>query len=222
MQKEVKALTALLEKPESPFVAVLGGAKVSDKIAVVDSLLTKVDKLVIGGAMAYTFLASQGKPIGKSLCEHDRLDLARSLLDKGAGKLRLPIDSVCAAELKKGVSTSDCGDSISEGLMGLDIGPKTIAEYASILADAKTIVWNGPMGVFETPPFDAGTLAVANALAQATANGATTIIGGGDSAAAVEAAGLASKMTHISTGGGASLEFLEGKPFATIELLDDA
>ncbi|MCB9855130.1 MAG: phosphoglycerate kinase [Phycisphaerales bacterium] len=222
VEKELRFLGGALANPSRPFVAILGGAKVSDKIGVIENLLPKVDSILIGGAMAYTFLASQGNDIGKSLCERDRLDLAKSLLQKANGKIRLPSDSICAAELAEGVNTKTCDSTIPADLMGLDIGPKTIADYAAVLANAKTIIWNGPMGVFETPPFDKGTLAVANALAKATQLGATTIIGGGDSAAAVEAAGLASKMTHISTGGGASLEFLEGRPFETLEILDDA
>lgn len=222
VEKELRFLGGALSNPSRPFVAILGGAKVSDKIGVIENLLPKVDTILIGGAMAYTFLASQGKDIGRSLCERDRLDLARSLLEKANGKIRLPSDSVCAAALAEGVETTPCDAAIPADLMGLDIGPKTISDYATILADAMTIVWNGPMGVFETPPFDKGTFAVADALVKATQNGATTIIGGGDSAAAVEAADLASKMTHISTGGGASLEFLEGRPFETIEILDDA
>jgi phosphoglycerate kinase len=172
--------------------------------------------------MAYTFLAAKGVSVGGSKHEGDKLDLARSLLDKGAGKIRLPSDSVCAAKLEAGVSTSVCAGPIGEGLLGLDIGPATVKAYGDVLATAKTIVWNGPMGVFETPPFDKGTRAIAQTLADSTGKGATTIIGGGDSAAAVEEAGLSAKMTHISTGGGASLEFLEGKPFKTIEILDEA
>lgn len=222
VEKELRFLGGALTSPSRPFVAILGGAKVSDKIGVIENLLPKVDSILIGGAMAYTFLAARGMEIGKSLCERDRLELAKSLLEKANGKIRLPQDSVCAAEFKGGVNTQQCGNSIPADLMGLDIGPKTIAEYSSVLANAMTIIWNGPMGVFEMPPFDAGTLAMADALSKATERGATTIIGGGDSAAAVEVAGLASKMTHISTGGGASLEFLEGRPFDTIELLDDA
>jgi phosphoglycerate kinase len=160
--------------------------------------------------------------VGSSKHESDKLDLARSLLDKAKGKIHLPSDSVCATALEAGIDTTTVSGDIGEGLLGLDIGPATTRAYADLLTSAKTVVWNGPMGVFETPPFDAGTLAIARCLAQATDNGATTIIGGGDSAAAVEQAGLADKMTHISTGGGASLEFLEGKPFATIEILDEA
>ncbi len=222
VQKELQFLGHALEKPARPFVAILGGAKVSDKIGVIDHLLTKVDSILIGGAMVYTFFAAQGMEVGKSLCERDKLELARNLLTRAGGKLRLPVDSLCAAKIEPGVETTVASGAIPTDMMGLDIGPDTIKLYRDLIRPAKTIVWNGPMGVFETPPFDRGTVAVAEAMAEATQAGATTIIGGGDSAAAVEQAGLADKMTHISTGGGASLEFLEGKPFATIEILDDA
>ncbi len=222
VQKELKFLGEALSSPRRPFVAILGGAKVSDKIGVIESLLPKVDAVLIGGAMAYTFLAAKGIAVGGSKHETDKLELARGLLDKAIGKIRLPTDSVCAAKLEAGVSTSVCAGPIGEGLLGLDIGPATVKAFADVLATAKTIVWNGPMGVFETPPFDKGTRAIAAMLAEATGRGATTIIGGGDSAAAVDQAGLSAKMTHISTGGGASLEFLEGKSFKTIEILDEA
>lgn len=222
VQKELKFLDEALATPKRPFVAILGGAKVSDKIGVIENLLPKVDSILIGGAMAYTFFAARGEAIGSSLHEEDKLDLARSLMDKAAGKILLPTDSVCAQKLAAGVATTTAKGEIPVGLMGLDIGPETIAAYRKVIASAKTIVWNGPMGVFETPPFDVGTMAIAQALAEATDAGAVTIIGGGDSAAAVQAGGFADRITHISTGGGASLEFLEGKPFATIELLDEA
>ena len=222
VEKELRFLGEALTNPKRPFVAILGGAKVSDKIGVIQNLLPKVDAIVIGGAMAYTFLAAQGMSIGSSLCEQDKLDLARDLLARSAGKILLPVDSVCAEKLEANAPTTVAKGNVPAGQMGLDIGPATIAAYKDRLSSAQTIVWNGPMGVFETPPFDRGTLEIATALAEATRRGATTIIGGGDSAAAVEAAGLADQMTHISTGGGASLEFLEGKPFATIEILDEA
>ena len=193
----------------------------SDKIGVIANLLPKVDTILIGGAMTYTFLASQGVDVGDSLCERDKLDLAADLLKRAEGKIRLPADSVCAKALEPNIDTVVAAGDIDSNLKGLDIGPNTARGYAQIIGSAKTVVWNGPMGVFEMPPFDQGTLAVAHALSEATGSGATTIIGGGDSAAAVDAAGLADRMTHISTGGGASLEFLEGKPFATIDLLDD-
>ncbi len=222
VQKELQFLGDALSNPARPFVAILGGAKVSDKIGVIENLLPKVDAILIGGAMAYTFLAAQGVGIGSSRHESDKLDLARNLLDKAQSKIRLPIDSVCADKIEAGGTPQTASGDIPDGLLGLDIGPATIAAYAEVLHTAKTIVWNGPMGVFETPPFDTGTMAIAKTLAEVTDGGATSIIGGGDSAAAVEVAGLANRMTHISTGGGASLEFLEGKPFATIELLDEA
>lgn len=221
VQKELQFLGDTLAHPKKPFVAILGGAKVSDKIGVIESLLPKVEKILIGGAMTFTFLASKGMRIGKSLCETDKQDLARDLLRKAEGKIELPTDSVCAEELKADVATRVVAGDIDGELRGLDIGPATIKKFSEIIRGAKTVLWNGPMGVFETPPFDRGTMQVAQALADATKNGATTIIGGGDSAAAVEKAGLADKMTHISTGGGASLEFLEGKPFATINILDN-
>lgn len=220
--RELKFLGDALDQPRRPFVAILGGAKVSDKIKVIENLLPKVDHILIGGAMTYTFFAAKDKRIGKSLCEPDRLSLAADLLAKSGERIRLPIDSVCAAEIAPTARTRIADDNIPDNMMGLDIGPKTIAAYQNIIRSAATVIWNGPMGVFETPPFDAGTMAIARAMADATRAGATTIIGGGDSAAAVEASGLANAMTHISTGGGASLEFLEGRPFATIEILDDA
>jgi phosphoglycerate kinase len=222
VQKELRFLGEALTEPRQPFVAILGGAKVSDKIGVIQNLLPKVDSILIGGAMAHTFFAAQGVEVGKSLCERDKLDLARDLLEKAHGKIRLPTDSVCATALEANIDTTIATGGIDNGLLGLDIGPATVKAYCQTIQSAKTIVWNGPMGVFETPPFDRGTVAIAKALAEATKRGATTIIGGGDSAAAVVAAGVADAMTHISTGGGASLEFLAGKPFATIEILDDA
>jgi phosphoglycerate kinase len=172
--------------------------------------------------MTYTFWAAQGKSVGKSLCERDKLDLAKSLLEQGGGKIVLPVDSVAAAELKAGVATQVIAGDLPADMMGLDIGPKTIELFRKYIQQAGTIVWNGPVGAFETPPFEKGTFELARAIAEATDRGAVTVIGGGDSAAAVEQAGLAERMSHISTGGGASLEFLEGKPFKTIEVLDDA
>jgi len=220
--KELQFLGEAVSNPGRPFVAILGGAKVSDKIGVLDNLLAKVDRLLIGGAMAYTFLASQGRAVGGSLCEGELLDLAANLVRKADGKICLPADSVCATALEPGIATSTVTGDIDNSLKGFDVGSKTIGAFSDVIAGAATIIWNGPMGVFEVPPFDAGTLAVARALAKATQRGATTIIGGGDSAAAVHAAGLENSMTHISTGGGASLEFLEGKVFDTIDILDDA
>jgi phosphoglycerate kinase len=222
VQKELEYLGQALESPQRPFVAILGGAKVSDKIKVIKALLTKVDHVLIGGAMTYTFWAAQGKSVGKSLCEREMLDLAKELLAAGGAKLHLPTDSVAAAELKAGVPTKVIAGDLPADQMGLDIGPATLKDFGALIAQAKTVLWNGPVGAFETKPFDAGTLAIAKLLAEATQRGAVTVIGGGDSAAAVEQAGLADSMSHISTGGGASLEFLEGKPFKTIEIIDNA
>jgi len=222
LRKELQFLGDALFAPKRPFIAILGGAKVSDKIGVIESLLPKVDRLLVGGAMAYTFFAARGMEVGRSLCERDKLDLARSLIQKSGDKLVLPIDSLCAAELAAGAATRTIEGDIPADLMGLDIGPRTIERFASIVRTARTVVWNGPLGAFETKPFHAGTMAMATALAEATKAGTITVIGGGDSAAAVEQAGLAERMTHISTGGGASLEFLEGKSFATIDILDEA
>ncbi len=223
VQKEIKFLGDALARPARPFVAILGGAKVSDKIGVIESLLGKCDTVLIGGAMAFTFSAARGGKVGNSLCERDKTDLAKDLIGKAGGKLQLPVDTVCAAEIKEGIATTTVkAGEIPDNLQGLDIGPQTVAAYKQVIAKAKTIVWNGPMGKFEVKPFDAGTFAVAHAVADATASGAITIIGGGDSAAAVEVAGLQDRMTHISTGGGASLEFLEGKPFKCIDILDEA
>jgi phosphoglycerate kinase len=221
VKKEIEFLANAVANPQRPFVVVLGGAKVSDKIGVIENLIDKCDTILIGGAMCYTFFAAEGRPVGKSLVEHDRLEDARRLRSMAGGKLQLPTDSVAAPEIRPGVETTACGHSIPDNLMGLDIGPQACSAYREVLLGAKTIVWNGPMGVFETPPFDIGTNAVARALAEATDRGAVTIIGGGDSAAAVDAAALSEKITHISTGGGASLELLEGKKFAAIEILDD-
>jgi phosphoglycerate kinase len=222
VKKELDFLGDAVAKPQRPFVVVLGGAKVSDKIGVIENLVDKCDRILIGGAMSYTFMAADGKAVGNSLTEPEQFDTARRLRQLAGDKLRLPTDSVAAARIEAGVSTEICGDAIGDGLMGLDIGPATIEAYGAELLAARTIVWNGPVGVFETPPFDAGTMAIAKVVAEATGKGAVSIIGGGDSAAAVDKAGLADQMTHISTGGGASLEFLEGKPFAAINIIDDA
>ena len=219
---ELKFLGDALANPARPFVCVLGGAKVSDKLGVIRALLGRCDAILIGGAMAYTFLKARGQNVGESRLEEDLVAIAGELLTGTRERLRLPADSVVAERIERGIATTVVEGDIPSGKMGLDIGPKTAAEYEKVLSAAKTIFWNGPMGVFETPPFHKGTLEIARALAQATKRGATTIIGGGDSAAAVEQAGLAELMTHISTGGGASLEFLEGKPFAALEVLDDA
>ncbi|MCH7924915.1 MAG: phosphoglycerate kinase, partial [Planctomycetes bacterium] len=222
VQRELNFLGGALANPDRPFVCVLGGAKVSDKLGVIRSLIKKCDTILIGGAMGFTFLAAEGTNVGKSLVEPDLFETARALRLEAGDRLILPADSVVAAEIRQGVSTEICDGPVPDGLMGLDIGPKTVAVYHEIIRSGKTVFWNGPMGVFETPPFDAGTLGVARALAMATDAGATTIVGGGDSAAAIDQAGLADRVTHISTGGGASLEFLEGKRFAAIDVLDDA
>ncbi|MDU4024203.1 MAG: phosphoglycerate kinase [Clostridium perfringens] len=221
IQKELKFLGDAVETPERPFVAILGGAKVSDKINVINNLLEKVDTLIIGGGMAYTFLKAQGYTVGSSLVEEDKVEYAKEMLAKAGEKgvkLLLPVDHRVAKEFKdvEAVVTED--QNIAEGFMGLDIGPKTEAIYAEAIKDAKTVIWNGPMGVFEFENFNKGTIAVAKAMAEADA---TTIIGGGDSAAAVNILGFGDKMSHISTGGGASLEFLEGKVLPGIAALND-
>ncbi len=220
--RELEYLGNAIASPKRPFVAILGGAKVSDKIGVIRSLLKDVDAILIGGAMTYTFWAAKGMSVGKSLCERDKIDLARSLLEEGADKIELPVDSVAAAELKANVPTKTIEGELPADLMGLDVGPRTLDLYSKRLSNARTIIWNGPVGAFETQPFDKGTFAVARMLTDATRNGATTIIGGGDSAAAIEKAGLADQVAHISTGGGASLEFLEQRRFDTIDVLDGA
>ncbi len=221
IEKELKYLGEALDNPIRPFVAILGGAKVGDKIEVIKNLLKKVDKLLIGGAMAYTFMKAQNKPIGDSLVEDDKLDLARELMSAGGDKLVLPVDTVCGREFKEGTETKVCKGAIDDGWQGLDIGSESVKMFCEIIKSAKTVVWNGPVGAFEISPFDKGTFEVAQAVAQVTANGGITVIGGGDSASAVRQAGLTDKMTHVSTGGGASLEFLSGKPFETIEILDE-
>ena len=221
IEKELKFLGEAVSEPRRPFIAILGGAKVSDKIAVIEQLLDKADELLIGGAMAYTFFLAQGKGVGKSLVERDKVGLATELLAKAGGKIRLPVDTVVSNEMTDTAKTEVVEGDIPADLEGFDIGPKTALAYVAAIGRAKTIIWNGPMGVFEKKPFAAGTLAVAKAVAEATANnGATTIIGGGDSAAAIEQMGLADKVSHVSTGGGASLEFLESGHFATLDILD--
>jgi len=223
VEKEVRYLADAIAHPQRPFVAILGGKKVSDKIAVITNLLAICDHVLIGGAMAYTFALAQGGKVGKSLVETDKLDLARELIAKAGGKLVLPVDTHCADDFKGSAAKRIVpAGQIPDGFEGLDIGPETAKRYAEIIAAARTVVWNGPMGVFEMAPFDAGTKAVADAVAAATAKGAVTIIGGGDSAAAVEQLGYADRVSHVSTGGGASLEMLEGKAFETVAVLDDA
>jgi phosphoglycerate kinase len=220
MEKELAFLGRALAAPARPFVAVLGGAKVSDKIGVIDNLLGKVDSLLIGGGMANTFLKAEGKAVGESLVENDKLEEARTLLRDGRSKLILPVDAVVADRLDAKAQTRVVNvDAVPAGWRILDIGPETTKRFIQLLRTAQTVVWNGPMGVFEVEPFAAGTFGIARALAGLS--GATTIIGGGDSAAAVEQAGVAQRMTHISTGGGASLEFLEGKELPGVAALQD-
>lgn len=222
VSKEIQYLSDAIGNPARPFVAILGGAKVSDKINVINNLLGICDAVLIGGAMAYTFSLAQGGKVGDSLVEKDKVDLAKELIEKGGDKLRLPIDTHCGDDFgniagcnKKIVPAGE----IPDGWEGMDIGPETAKQYAAIIHDAKTVVWNGPMGVFEKPPMDAGTKAVAQAVADSDA---ISIIGGGDSAAAVEQLGFAEQVSHVSTGGGASLAMLEGQRFAAVDLLDDA
>jgi phosphoglycerate kinase len=222
MEKELAYLQGALERPKRPFVAMLGGAKISGKIDVIEALLPKVDALLIGGAMACTFYKAMGLETGKSLVEPDRVDMARALIEKSGTRIILPHDCVVAPDIDAGAKAHAVPkDEIPPGEMMLDVGPRTAESYGRAIVAAKTVLWNGPMGVFEKPPFDKGTRAVADAMAKATALGATTIVGGGDSAAAVEQFGLASKMSHVSTGGGASLEFLEGKPLPGVVALTD-
>jgi phosphoglycerate kinase len=222
IQKELEYLGKALGSPARPFVAVVGGAKVSDKIKVLDNLLAKADAVCIGGAMAYTFLAAQGVEVGKSLVEQDRLELARQLLERAASRkvdLLLPVDHVCGAEPKETAKRVVVNDrAIPRDLMGLDIGPRTLDRYRQRILDAKTVFWNGPMGLFEQKPWAEGTFGIAKAMADGAA---VTVVGGGDSAAAVEEAGLVSKMTHVSTGGGASLEFIEGRVLPGIQVLEE-
>ena len=222
METELEYLGKALSNPQHPFVAVLGGAKISGKIDVIESLLPKVDKMVIGGAMACTFFKAMGVETGKSLVEPDRIDMAKALLQRAGEKLVLPVDAAVAPSLEQGGAARDVSrDGIPTDQAMFDIGPKSAEKFGAIVASGRTVLWNGPMGVFETPPFDKGTLAVASAMATATDRGATTVIGGGDSAAAVEHLGLSARMSHVSTGGGASLEFLEGKVLPGVAALDD-
>jgi len=222
MEKELEYLGGALSNPQRPFIAILGGAKISGKIDVIEALLPKVDGLLIGGAMANTFFKAMGLETGKSLVEPDRVELAKSLLDRGAYRLTLPHDAVVAPSLEQSSSAHAVRrDGIPPNEAMFDIGPDSARSYGRAIAAARTVLWNGPMGVFETSPFDAGTRAVAHAMADATAKGATTIVGGGDSAAAVAEAGLESQMSHVSTGGGASLVFLEGKPLPGVDALED-
>jgi phosphoglycerate kinase len=209
MDKELEYLNKVTKNPARPCVAILGGAKVSDKIEVIRNLMKVVDKLLIGGAMAYTFLRARGESTGKSLVEEDKIELAKSLLAEAGGKIMLPVDHVVAEEFKAGAA-HETVERVPDGKMALDIGAQTIANYEAVVASAKTIIWNGPMGVFEMPPFDQGTVALAKAVALASSKGAISVVGGGDSEKAIKSAGVADKISHVSTGGGASLEFLAG------------
>ena len=223
MEKEIEYLGSAVENPVRPFVAILGGAKVSDKLAVVKNLLTKVNTLIIGGGMAYTFLKAMGHNVGNSLCEADQLDYAKEMIAKAKElgvEFLLPIDNVAADKFDPEANTQIVGNDIPEGWMGLDIGPKTIELYSNAIKNAKTVVWNGPMGCFEMEKFNKGTFGVCAAVAEVKANGGISIIGGGDSVSAVKKSGKAAEMSHISTGGGASLEFLEGKELPGVAALD--
>ena len=226
IRKELDFLGGLLENPRQPYVAVLGGAKISDKLKVIENLMKRVQALVIGGGMANTFLAAQGFALGDSLVDDELLDLAAGLVEQARNRgvqLHLPTDGVLAQALKADVETKTVAlpDGVPEGWKLLDIGPQTLAAYKSVVQNAKTVFWNGPLGVFEILPFAAGTVGVAQALAQATAGGAVTVVGGGDSAAAVQQSGLAEHVSHISTGGGASLEFLEGRELPGVTVIPD-
>jgi phosphoglycerate kinase len=217
MDKELEYLNKATKNPLRPCIAILGGAKVSDKIEVIENLLKIVDQILIGGAMAYTFLKARGEPVGKSLVEEDKVALAKELMASAGSKLMLPRDHVVAAELKEGAENRVVSQ-IPDGMMGLDIGPQTVADYEAVVAKAKTIIWNGPMGVFEKPPFDRGTVALAKAVA---GSGAISVVGGGDSEKAIKSAGVADKISHVSTGGGASLEFLAGIELPGVAALTD-
>ncbi len=224
MEKEIQYLGQAVENPKRPFVAIIGGAKVSDKLAVLKSLIDKCDSLLIGGGMAYTFLKAQGHNVGKSLCEDELLGTAKEILDLAKSKnvkFMLPVDNIIADKFDNNANIKTVGNDIPEGWMALDVGPNTVVEYSSEILKAKTIVWNGPMGCFEMSNFAKATMAVCKAVAQASEKGAISVIGGGDSVSAVNQSGLAEKMTHISTGGGASLEFLEGKKLPGVEALAD-
>ncbi len=218
VDKEIRYLQGVLAEPERPFLAILGGAKVSDKIVVIDNLLEICDAILIGGAMAYTFALARGRAVGDSLVEPEFTERAAAMLERGGDKIVLPVDDHCADRIASDSEKLITAGDIPDGFRGLDIGPETRKLFAERIAGARTVVWNGPMGVFETPPFDAGTRAVAEAVA---ASEAVSVIGGGDSAAAIQQLGLADRVDHVSTGGGASLEMLEGKSFASFELLDE-
>ncbi len=224
IDKELKFLGDTVRHPECPFVAILGGAKVSDKIGVIENLIGKVDRIIIGGAMAYTFLKTKGKAVGSSRVEDDFLDKAQELLDQAADancEVLLPPDHAVVRKLRPGAEHRIAVGDIDPGWQAVDIGPMAAREFAARVVDAKTILWNGPMGIFEIPPFDQGTKVIAQAVAQATDRGAKSVVGGGDSASAIQQLGLEDRISHISTGGGASLEFLEGKNFKSIDILDE-
>lgn len=225
LQKELANLNGVVTAPQHPFVAVLGGAKVSDKIVAVRRMMENVDTILIGGAMAYTFLKALGREVGSSKVESGAIDTAHKILDEAAASkvdLILPNDHICGKQIARMTPTQIFEDDIEAGWMGLDIGPKTAAHYATVIGKAKSVVWNGPMGVFETPPFDGGSKQVARAIAGATKSGAMTVVGGGDTAAAVQSFGLAGEFSHVSTGGGASLAVLEGQELEAVAVLDDA
>jgi phosphoglycerate kinase len=224
--KELDYLGGVMANPERPFVAILGGAKISGKIDIISNLLPAVDNIIIGGGMAYTFFKARGMEIGNSLLEEDKIDLAKELLAQGGEKIILPVDCLVSETFdfdarQVGVLKEVGADAIPANEFGLDIGPQTIEKFRTIIGAAKTVIWNGPMGVFEIEDTARGTYAIANALAQATAKGAITVIGGGDSASAVNKAGVADKVSHVSTGGGASLEFMEGKALPGVAALTD-
>lgn len=226
LKKEIDFLGDALDEPKKPFVAIIGGAKISGKIDVIESLLPKVDKLIIGGAMMFTFYKAKGLEIGKSLCEDDKVPLAKALIEKGGDKLQLPIDAAVTKSVDFGARTMEAvsyvnADAIPQDMISVDIGPESVTLFSEIVKSAKTIVWNGPMGIFEIDASAKGTFAVADALAEATEKGAISIIGGGDSASAIEKAKLQDKVSHVSTGGGASLEYLEGKALPGVEALSD-
>lgn len=221
MEKELRFLGEALQSPQRPFVAILGGSKISGKIDVIEALLPKVDALLIGGAMACTFFRAMGLETGRSLVEPDRLDMARDLMQRAGDRVVLPVDATVSTAMDNAAAAHAVArDAIAADEAMFDIGPASVATFAHVIRGARTVLWNGPMGVFEKPPFDAGTRGVADAMVTATQHGATTIVGGGDSAAAVTEAGLADQLTHISTGGGASLEFLEGKVLPGVAALD--
>jgi phosphoglycerate kinase len=219
VEKELHILDQLLSQPSRPMIALMGGAKVSDKIGVIEALLPKIDRLLIGGAMTYTFRKSLGQSVGNSRVESDKIDLAKELLQKAGAKLELPVDHVVADRLEPPQQITTTGDDIPDGWLALDIGPKTIARYSQAIASAGTVIWNGPMGKFEDEPFQTGTRGIAEAMA---ASDAVTVVGGGESADAVQQFGFDAKITHVSTGGGAFLEYIEGKPFAALTAIDDA